>query len=424
MESFNSTQEQAPGPDISPNQTLESTRILKNKAIEKIKADIAETKKRMEETDLSDDVVLISKLNIAELTEHEERIKKYEDELKQVEAGEISPEFVLYKHSDTDEKLNLVLEKIPAESELANILKSEQELKSLKPEEDDFIKTYTQDINFLRHLSARHKEIEKQQREWGKAGKDILQTEEVFLRAQKINNESDFRKKEEKFFRDISPEHRKELMEISARLSMRNDLKSWVRDGRKFSDTEATPFQVEHKGTHEQVLTYYGEVANLYSEFKKSETENFSPNSRTKEGMQNESDSESQPSENLEDIDEPSNFDGSKTAEEIREYEKENNVNQDILMQSWLTHAGTYKDLMEKVRKAQEGYDLLVKSNDPENQIVVEAKENWNNAVSEQQKEGEVMDPMFQHLSKETLRKYKEDLKYRGVVSEELLNQL
>jgi hypothetical protein len=118
------------------------------------------------------------------------------------------------------------------------------------------------------------------------------------------------------------------------------------------------------------------------------------------------------------------NYDGSKTAEDIREYEKENNINQDILIQSWLTHTDIYKNIQEKARVARENYDVLVKSNESENQAVVEAKEDWDNANSELRKEEEIMNPMLQYLTKETLRKYKENLRQRGIVSEEILSQL
>ncbi len=101
----------------------------------------------------------------------------------------------------------------------------------------------------------------------------------------------------------------------------------------------------------------------------------------------------------------------------IREYERVNGVNQDVIAQSYLAHVDIYKELSEKVTTAMNRYFLLEKSNTPDNPSVIEAKEEWDNAVAATENEYKIMNPMLEHLTPETLEKYRKDFELREAIN-------
>lgn len=273
MESFNNTHKQTSNLDISLDKTLESAETLKNKAIDKIKIDIAEIQKRIEETDLSDDSVLISKLNITELTEHHKRINKYEEELRQVEVGEINPESILYKHSDTDEKMEMIKEKIDPNSELGVILNIKKELNQFTPEEQRVIMNYSGDLNKLFDLKNRREELEKLIKELH--GNGFLEMQKNWVINNEKNLQNDLKNRLGKLFENYDNSQKDKFREITGNLRRYNDLQEWIRNGHKFIDTNSTPFEFLDQSGNKK-LAYCGQVNKLYQEFKKIETENFS----------------------------------------------------------------------------------------------------------------------------------------------------
>ena len=263
-------------------QEISPAEALKTKASNKINEDIAYARKRMEETDLSDDFVLVSKLDVPHLQEEQERITKYERELKEIEAGTINPEYVLFNHSDTDEKLSLMSEKIPSDSELAGILKSSSEVESLPVEEADFITKYQSDLNKLRDITVRHREVEKEMKERG-----VGQEDEVWLRSDRDNLELDLRKRRDAFFKDMDPKRAEELRSLGVRFGKRDALRSQVMSGRGFTDTSFTPYKVQKgDGSGQEVLSYYGQVDKLNSDFKDAEASYFPRNPEKAETTQ------------------------------------------------------------------------------------------------------------------------------------------
>lgn len=255
-------------------QEISAAEALKVKASDKINEDIAYARKRMEETDMSDDFVLISKLDVPQLQEEQKKITQYESELKEVEAGTINPEYVIFNHGDADEKLELISEKIAPDSELAGVLKSEQEVGLLPTEEADFLRKYEGDLNRLRDITARHKEIEKEMKERG-----VGQEDEVWLRADRDNLELDLRKRRDAFFKDMDPKHAEELKSLGIRFGKRDALRSQVMSGRGFADTAFTPYKVgKADGSGQEVLSYYGQVDKLHSDFRNAEVSHFPRN--------------------------------------------------------------------------------------------------------------------------------------------------
>ncbi|MDB5258879.1 MAG: hypothetical protein JWO73_87 [Candidatus Taylorbacteria bacterium] len=257
-----------------PTQEITPIEVLRMKASDKIKEDIASAKKRTEETHLSDDFVLISKIDVQQQEAEQEKIASYNEELKEVEAGTINPEYIIFSHGDADEKLELMTEKISPDSELAGVLKSEQEVRSLPAEESDFIRKYESDLNRLRDITARHKEVEKGMRERG-----VGQEDEVWLRSDKDNLELDLGKRRDAFFKDMDPERTEELKSLGGRFGKRDALRSQVMAGRGFTDTSFTPYTVRKAdGSEQEVLSYYGQVDKLHSDFRNAGETHFPKN--------------------------------------------------------------------------------------------------------------------------------------------------
>lgn len=267
-----------------PTATQEVTpaEALKSKANDKVVEDIASAKKRLEETDLSDDFVLVSKLDTVQIGEEQKKIESYENELKEIEAGTINPEYVLFNHGNAEEKLGLMVEKISPDSELADILKSEQEVQSLPAEEADFIRKYEGDLNRLRDITARHKEVEKEMKERG-----VGQEDEVWLRADRDSLELDLRKRRDAFFKDMDPKRAEELRSLGVRFGKRDALRGQVISGRGFIDSPFTPHKVSKAdGSGQEVLSYYGQVDKLHSEFRNAEGVYFPRNTEKAEPVE------------------------------------------------------------------------------------------------------------------------------------------
>jgi hypothetical protein len=157
---------------------------------------------------------------------------------------------------------------------LASVLKSEQEVQSLSAEESDFIRKYESDLNRLRDITARHKEVEKKMKERG-----VGQEDEVWLRSDRDNLELDLRKRRDTFFKDMDPRHVDELKLLGVCFGKRDALRSQVMSGRRVADTSFTPYKVQNAdGSGQEVLSYYGQVDKLHSDFRNAETEYFPRN--------------------------------------------------------------------------------------------------------------------------------------------------
>ena len=109
----------------------------------------------------------------------------------------------------------------------------------------------------------------------------------------------------------------------------------------------------------------------------------------------------------------------------IRDYEKANGVTQDVIAQSYLAHVDIYKRLSEESTEAMNRYlrleELIVRDSPltemRDNPSVIEAKKEWDDAVAKTEREYKIMNPMVEHLTPETLAKYRKDFELRGAVN-------
>jgi len=99
----------------------------------------------------------------------------------------------------------------------------------------------------------------------------------------------------------------------------------------------------------------------------------------------------------------------------IHDYEKQNNVDQDTIAKSYLAHVDIYKSLSEEVGKAIDKFYLIEKSNGSDHPATYEAKLDWDIAQAKVDNERNIMNPMLENLTGETIEKYKNDFELHGV---------
>ena len=111
--------------------------------------------------------------------------------------------------------------------------------------------------------------------------------------------------------------------------------------------------------------------------------------------------------------------------DKIRAYEIANGATQDVIAQSYLAHVDIYKSLSEKATGAMNRYFRLEEMHERDNPLVnpkeassvIETKKEWDAAVAETEKEYKIMSPMVEHLTPETLAKYRKDFELRGAIN-------
>jgi predicted secreted Zn-dependent protease len=102
---------------------------------------------------------------------------------------------------------------------------------------------------------------------------------------------------------------------------------------------------------------------------------------------------------------------------DIKDYEKRNNVDQDTIAKSYLSHFDIYKSLQEEMRVAMEKFYLIEKSNGSDHPGTKEAKLDWDIAYAKMKSEGDIMISMLDHLTPETMEKYKRDFELHGAAN-------
>jgi hypothetical protein len=111
------------------------------------------------------------------------------------------------------------------------------------------------------------------------------------------------------------------------------------------------------------------------------------------------------------------NFDGSVTAEQIKDFEKEKGVDQDIIAKSLLVHSERHNYLLNKID------EMVAKNPDynPDNKDQRLEVYTLRNELDDVRK---IMKPMIEHLTKDTIKKYKEDFELHQVFAKELLDEI
>lgn len=120
-------------------------------------------------------------------------------------------------------------------------------------------------------------------------------------------------------------------------------------------------------------------------------------------------------SEEIEDEKVDTGYDEAIKLNEIKNYEKQNNVDQDTIARSYLVHVDLYKSLSEELKETMDKFYLIEKSNGSDHPATYEAKLDLNIIKAKVDNERKIMNPMLENLTKETIEKYKYDMDLRGV---------
>ena len=103
---------------------------------------------------------------------------------------------------------------------------------------------------------------------------------------------------------------------------------------------------------------------------------------------------------------------------DIKDYEKRNGVDQDTIAKSYLAHADIYKSLSDELKEVMDRFYTSEKSNGPDHSFTKEAKLDWDIVQAKLDDKASVMNSMLGNLTPETLDRYKEDFRIRGVINE------
>ena len=112
-----------------------------------------------------------------------------------------------------------------------------------------------------------------------------------------------------------------------------------------------------------------------------------------------------------------SNFDNSVTAEEIKNFEKEKGVDQDVIARSLLVHSKRYNYLLNEINK-------MTAKNPDYNPDDKNQRIEVNTLRNELDDVGKIIKRMVEHLTKDTIKKYKEDFESHQIFAKELLEEI
>ncbi len=93
-------------------------------------------------------------------------------------------------------------------------------------------------------------------------------------------------------------------------------------------------------------------------------------------------------------------------------------VSKDDIAQSLIVHADQYHELQAVSQRAQDHYFLLEQSNSPDDPMVSEAKQSWDDAHNALLEKGKIIGEMISMLDEETMGRYHQDFVNHGVVQE------
>ncbi len=247
---------------LTETKELTSAEMLKDKASDRVKEDIAYAETQLGENDLSDDFVLMAKLSGPAWEREQARIASYSQELKEIEAGSINPEYVLYAHADTEGKMQATLEKTDPSSELGKVLGSKTAVNQLTENQKEYVKEYAEGLLVLRaiadQLSLRQGSEETNRLEQNSAA---------------LSRE--LRQKKARMLDSLGDQKKADTLQEMCRTYEKNlKLREFLEVEKAFSEKDHK-LQVENVETKKVVPTWHGQMNGLYAEFKASEQRNF-----------------------------------------------------------------------------------------------------------------------------------------------------